>query len=110
MQTLSALQLAQWLAAVPTSTSNTPFLLDVREPWEWDLCHLPQAVHMPMNRVPDRITELDPETDIVCICHHGMRSAQVGFFLERNGFTRVYNLAGGLHAWAEEVDTSMTRY
>ena len=53
---------------------------------------------------------LDPEQAIVCICHHGARSMQVGAFLERAGFEQVVNLTGGIHAWAMQIDSSMATY
>jgi rhodanese-related sulfurtransferase len=65
---------------------------------------------MPMSTVPARMSELDDEATIVCICHHGMRSMQVAAFLERNGFAHVINLAGGIHAWAQQVDGAMPTY
>lgn len=107
MQQLTAPQLAQWLA---DPSRATPVLLDVREPWEFETCRIPGAVAMPMNSVPARQEELDPETPVVCICHHGMRSMQVAAFLERAGFTQVVNLTGGVHAWAQQVDPSMPTY
>ena len=63
-----------------------------------------------MNAIPARQEELDPEAAIVCICHHGARSMQVGYFLERNGFTQIINLTGGVHAWAQQVDSTMPTY
>jgi len=63
-----------------------------------------------MHLIPMRGEELDPAQDIVVICHHGGRSMQVAMFLERQGFGTVYNLMGGVNAWAEEVDPSMRRY
>ncbi len=92
------------------TTRPAPVLLDVRESWEFELCNIPGAVHMPMNTVPDRRAELDPTTETVVICHHGGRSQQVALFLERNGFTRLYNLAGGVQGWADEVDPGMPTY
>ena len=68
-----------------------PVLVDVREPWEHAICGLPGALQLPMNAVPARADELDPAADTVVICHHGARSFQVGMFLERRGFARVYN-------------------
>lgn len=106
MQQISARQLADWM----TGEARKPFLLDVREPWEYELCHLADSLPMPMNTVPTRLGELDAEADIVVICHHGMRSMQVAMFLEQNGFGSIYNLAGGINAWAHEVDTSMNKY
>lgn len=92
------------------SSKPAPVLLDVREPWEFELCNIPGAVPMPMNTVPARRSELDPGAEIVVICHHGGRSQQVALFLERNGFTQLSNLAGGVHGWATEVDQSMPTY
>lgn len=107
MQQLRPAQLAQWLA---DDSRPAPVLLDVREPWEFELCHLDGAQHIPMQLVPQRLGELDPDQEIVVICHHGMRSMQVGMFLESRGFAAITNLAGGVEAWATEVDPSMRRY
>jgi rhodanese-related sulfurtransferase len=107
MEHISAPELAQWLS---DSSKKIPLLLDVREPWEYETCHIPQAQLMPMSNVPLRVEELDRDIDIVCICHHGGRSMQVAHFLERNGFNRIINLTGGVHAWALQVDTSMPTY
>jgi rhodanese-related sulfurtransferase len=91
-------------------TADAPLVLDVREPWETATCAIAGAVHVPMREIPARLAELDADKDIVCVCHHGMRSLQVGVFLSRNGFERVYNLTGGIDAWAREVDPTMPRY
>jgi rhodanese-related sulfurtransferase len=107
MQTITAPELAAWLA---DASRAKPVLLDVREPWEFQTCHIEGALPMPMNTVPARLSELDEEASIVCICHHGARSMQVAAFLERNGFTQVTNLGGGVHAWATQVDGAMPTY
>jgi rhodanese-related sulfurtransferase len=107
MQQLTAPQLADWMK---DESRAKPVLLDVREPWEFQTCHIAGAVTMPMQTVPARQEELDPEAPVVCICHHGMRSMQVAAFLERAGFTQVINLTGGVHAWAQQVDPSMPTY
>jgi rhodanese-related sulfurtransferase len=107
MQNLSPADLALRLTQPETPA---PLLLDVREPWEFATCHIAGSQPMPMASVPARIEELDPEAEIVVVCHHGMRSAQVCMFLERQGFSRVFNLAGGVAAWAAEVDPSMPQY
>jgi rhodanese-related sulfurtransferase len=107
MQTVTAPELAVWLA----DTSRTkPMLLDVREPWEFQTCHIAGSVSMPMTGIPARLIELDEDAPVVCICHHGARSMSVAAFLERNGFTQVTNLAGGVHAWAQQVDSTMPTY
>jgi rhodanese-related sulfurtransferase len=107
MQNLTAPELAVWLA---DESRQKPVLLDVREPWEYQTCHIDGSVAIPMNTVPARMQELDDEATIVCICHHGARSMSVAAFLERNGFANVINLTGGIHAWALQVDQSMPTY
>lgn len=107
MQQLRAHELSDWLADMGR---KSPVLLDVREGWEVALCHLPDSRHIPMQQVPAKLAELDSGNDLVVICHHGARSMQVAMFLERQGFSAVYNLTGGVEAWAVEVDSSMHRY
>jgi len=107
MQHITAPELAARLVA---EGENGPLLLDVRENWEFATCQIPGSVQIPMALVPIRISELDDDREIVCICHHGARSMQVAAFLERNGFTDVTNLTGGIHAWAVQVDGSMPKY
>ena len=107
MQSITAIELARWIG---DASRPAPVLLDVREPWEVATCHIDGALPMPMNAVPARHPELDRDAAIVCICHHGARSAQVASFLERSGFRQVINLTGGLHAWAQQVDPAMPTY
>ena len=107
MQTISAQALAQRLT---DSDQSIPVLLDVRESWELQTCALPNVVHIPMQSIPSRINELDPDQEVICICHHGMRSMQVALFLEHHGFTHVVNLTGGMHAWAVSVDPQCPTY
>ena len=85
-------------------------LLDVRDPWEFEICRLPGSVNIPMNEIPQRTDELDPEARTVVICHFGMRSLEVSNYLEASGFRDISNLEGGLDAWAERVDKDMPRY
>lgn len=85
-------------------------LLDVREPEELEICRLPGAVTIPMGDVPRRLGELDREATIVCVCHHGVRSANVAGLLSRAGFPAVLNLAGGVERWALDVDPTLPRY
>lgn len=107
MQSLTARELASWL---DDAGRDKPVLLDVREPWEFETCHIDGSVTMPMNTVPDSLTELDAEQLIICICHHGVRSMQVAAYLEQQGFNRVINLTGGVDAWAKQVDSTMPTY
>ena len=85
-------------------------LLDVREPWEYEICHIQGSTPIPMKEVPGRMEELETAEEVVVICHHGMRSAQVAAFLARSGMANVMNLAGGIDAWARTVDKSMPTY
>ena len=85
-------------------------LLDVREPWELNICSMPDAISVPMRAIPARYLELPKDKDIVVVCHHGIRSQQVANYLERQGFTRLNNLVGGINAWAHEVDPKMPTY
>jgi rhodanese-related sulfurtransferase len=107
MQQISVRQLADWLA---DSERPHPLLLDVREPGEHQVCQIAGSQLMPMGSVPLRLGELDAAAPTVCICHLGGRSMQVAMFLERNGFQNIFNLAGGVDAWAGEIDPSMHRY
>lgn len=107
MEQLLPRQLADWLA---DKGRPQPLLLDVREGWEYELCHLPDSQHIPMHLVPTRTDELPADRDIVVICHHGARSMQVAMFLERRGFSALHNLTGGIDAWTSEVDRSLRRY
>lgn len=89
-------------------------LLDVREPWEVALARIElpgtTALNIPMQQVPARLAEIGSAQPVVCICHHGARSAQVVAFLQRQGLEDVYNLAGGLDAWSLQVDPAVPRY
>lgn len=90
---------------------NTSILIvDVRESFELDFCALKFAIHIPMALIPERINSLPTDKDIVIMCHHGIRSAQVVQFLRLNGFERTFNLEGGIHSWATDVDKQMVRY
>jgi rhodanese-related sulfurtransferase len=107
MRNLTPAQLAAWLA---DPDRPDPLLLDVREPWEYQTCHIAGARHVPMNELPARLGEFDAEAEVVAICHHGARSLQVANFLARQGFERVHNLAGGVDAWARSIDPAMPVY
>jgi len=110
MRELGATQLAEWLAELQATGAAAPVLLDVREAWERQLCTIAGSIHIPMGQIPARLHELDRNASIVCICHHGARSARVASFLEGNGYQQTINLTGGVDAWAREVDRSMATY
>jgi len=91
----------------------TPLLLDVREPWEFDLARIEGSNNLPMGGIPGSVGagELESrEREIVVICHHGIRSRQVGYFLESVGYRHIVNLNGGVDAWAAQVDPTMASY
>ena len=108
MKQLAVQDLQVHCAAHPT------LLLDVREPWEVALAAIRLAgtasLDIPMNQLPARLNALNPQQSIVCICHHGMRSAQVVAFLAQHGFDTVYNLSGGIAAWSQHVDANVPTY
>ena len=85
-------------------------LLDVREPFEWDIAHLEGARLIPLGQLPARLGELDGHADIVAYCHHGMRSLQAVEMLRAAGFSKVRSLDGGIDAWAREVEPNLPRY
>jgi rhodanese-related sulfurtransferase len=87
-----------------------PLVLDVRENWEREAARLPGTLDIPMMEIPQRLTELPRDRDIVVMCHGGVRSLKVAHFLAQHGFSRVTNLAGGIHAWANDVDPSIGTY
>jgi rhodanese-related sulfurtransferase len=82
----------------------------VREHDELELAAVPRAVHIPMREVPGRLAELDAGKSLVVMCHSGGRSRRVAEYLAQNGFEQVFNLAGGIDAWADEVDPRIPRY
>jgi adenylyltransferase/sulfurtransferase len=91
---------------------TAPALLDVRQPEEVAICRIEGAVLLPMNEIPGRLTELEDfvDTELVVYCHHGMRSASVQAFLQRQGFTHVRNLIGGIDRYSLEADPTVPRY
>lgn len=102
---LSPQELAQEIAA-----GQKLVLLDVRGEDELEISKMEGIVHIPMQDVPERISELDAEADTVVICRSGGRSARVAAFLLQNGFTKVRNLAGGMNLWATDVDPKLPVY
>ena len=109
MQQIAVTELAGLCAG-----DTTPTLLDVREDWEFALGAIrvdgARTQHIPMRQIPARMSEIDTERPVVCICHHGVRSAQVVAFLLHHGYGPVYNLGGGIDAWSQQVDPGVARY
>ena len=85
-------------------------LLDVRQAEELEIASIEGATHIPLNELPARLGELDPQQPIAALCHHGVRSEMAGRLLERNGFTQVAHLSGGIDAWSQAIDPAIPRY
>jgi rhodanese-related sulfurtransferase len=89
--------------------ADPPQLVDCREPWEHDLCHLPGDVLLPLGELVERAGELDPARPVLVYCHHGVRSINGAVLLERLGFTTM-SLRGGIDAWSLRIDPGVPRY
>jgi adenylyltransferase/sulfurtransferase len=85
-------------------------LIDVREPWEWNLGHISGATLLPLGELTRSAASLDPTMETVVYCHLGTRSQAAAERLVALGFRRVYNLAGGIDAWSLDVDPGIRRY
>lgn len=85
-------------------------LLDVREAHEFEFAHITESVLIPLWELPQRVHELNPESEIAVICHHGVRSQQAAEYLTSVGFQKVWNIKGGIDAWSLIGDTSVPRY
>ncbi|TWV99067.1 ThiF family adenylyltransferase [Chitinophaga pinensis] len=105
VRSLSVHQLRDWL-----DTEKPLQLIDVREPDEWEICSIPQAMRIPMRMVGGVMAQLSKEIPVALLCHHGMRSLMIAQQLDAAGFPAVYNVGGGIHAWASEIDVEMNMY
>jgi len=86
-------------------------LVDVREPFEFQYCRIDGALHIPLRKIlVGNVIELEEDRDVICYCHHGARSQQAAQALLRRGFKQVFNLRGGIHAWAMQVDSDVPTY
>ena len=104
---LSPAEVARWRA---DAAREAPLLVDVREPWEVELCRIDGALSIPLGDVERRAGELPRDRALVMVCHHGARSEHAAALLARAGFAQVHNMRGGIDAWAIEVDPTMKRY
>ena len=101
---------AEQAGAALATNAAMPFVLDIREAWEVERASISGTHHLPMSQIIARISELDPKQPVICMCHHGGRSMQVGAWLETQGFVDVTNLTGGIEAWSLQVDATIARY
>ncbi len=106
MRRLSALEVDAHLKQADAK----PLILDVREPWEYAVCHIDGSELVPMRQIPTALDQLDPEQESIVVCHHGIRSFSVCRYLEQMGFAKLINLEGGVAAWARDVDPKMATY
>ncbi len=89
---------------------NKLVLVDVREEWEYSLAKLDGSILIPLGTLPKSLAQLNRDSEIIAICHHGMRSADATNFLLQQGFPNVKNLVGGIDAWSVQVDGTVPRY
>ncbi len=85
-------------------------IIDVREPYELEICRVEGALHIPMRQIPEQIDSLARDQHLLILCHSGGRSGRVTTYLRSQGFTAVSNIAGGIDAWAAEIEPGMRRY
>jgi adenylyltransferase/sulfurtransferase len=85
-------------------------LVDVREPWEHAQCRIAGAKLIPMGAIPANLQSLDSGDEVICYCHHGMRSLDVAAWLRRQGVENAKSLIGGIERWSAEIDPSVPRY
>jgi rhodanese-related sulfurtransferase len=104
---LSPRELAAWRA---DAARPAPLVVDVREPWEVERCSIEGSLAIPLRELPAHLGELPPERPLVLVCHHGVRSQHAAMWLERSGYGHLFNLRGGIDAWASEVEPAMPRY
>jgi molybdopterin/thiamine biosynthesis adenylyltransferase/rhodanese-related sulfurtransferase len=102
---ITPIEVAAWL-----KRDDPPFLLDVREPNEWDIGHLPGATRISVNELADRLGELDTAREMVVYCRSGVRSGRAVDLLRGTGFRKVKNMTGGILRWSDEVDPSIPKY
>ena len=104
---LSARDLAAWR---DDPAREPPLLVDVRERWEYDHCRIEPSRSVPLRELPGALPTLPRDRDLVLVCHHGARSLHAARWLASAGYTRLHNLAGGVAAWAADVEPTMKRY
>jgi rhodanese-related sulfurtransferase len=107
MRQLSVAQLSQWLSDAERAP---PTLLDVREPWEFAICRIQGSELTPLGTLAAQAQAIDCTRPVVCVCHHGSRSFHAALALEQRGCGDVYNLTGGIDAWARQIDPAMPIY
>jgi rhodanese-related sulfurtransferase len=85
-------------------------LVDVREPWEYDLCKITGATLIPLGMLPSNLNVLLDANEVICYCHHGMRSLDAAVWLRQQGVESARSMAGGIERWSVDVDPQVPRY
>jgi rhodanese-related sulfurtransferase len=105
-------QLPDWISS--KSASGNTVVLDVREPYEVQTACVTangfELVTLPMGSIVEKLSDLDKDRPIACLCHHGSRSMQVAAYLSSQGFTHLANIEGGIHAWSSQLDPNVPTY
>jgi rhodanese-related sulfurtransferase len=104
VQRMQATELSTYLQ------NSQPLLIDVREPWEFEICHLADSINIPMAQIPHYLEIISEARECVMICHHGVRSLHVIRYLQQYKMGHLINLEGGVDTWAREVDLNMPLY
>jgi molybdopterin/thiamine biosynthesis adenylyltransferase/rhodanese-related sulfurtransferase len=109
-QTDASIEITPIEVAARLERDDAPFLLDVREPNEWEIGHLPGATRISVNELQGRLNELDTAREMVVYCRSGVRSGRAVDMLRAAGFRKVKNMTGGILRWSDEVDPSIPKY
>jgi rhodanese-related sulfurtransferase len=105
MKPLNADELKQWF-----DRRKSFYVLDVREPWEFEIVRLPNARLIPLRQLRPPLPDIPADQPVVVYCHHGTRSLIAAKMLEKSGFAEVYNLKGGIHQYALRADIGLSTY
>ncbi len=106
----TAEKLKSALESTKDQSSERPILLDVRQRWEYDVCHIPGSILLAECNFAELLPKLKAAATVVTICHHGVRSFSAAMYLRENGVTSAVSLAGGVEQWAISIDPAMARY
>jgi rhodanese-related sulfurtransferase len=93
-----------------TARGDKLLLVDVREQWEYDLCRIPGAKLIPLGTIPANLNAFLDAEEVICYCHHGMRSLDAAAWLRQQGVGSAKSMAGGIERWSVEIDPSVPRY
>ena len=106
----TTLEIAPEDVAARRAAGEAIAILDVREPWETELCAIEGSIKIPLGTLPENVAHLPQENPLIVVCHHGARSMRAVMWLKGQGFNNAINLRGGIDAWARLVDPAMVTY